>query len=56
MVAVLQLIGQGLEQPSVVSRLLDVTAMPCKPVYTPASEARSAAPGLCLLASDNTPS
>ncbi len=39
MVAVLQLIGQGLEQPSAVSRLLDVATTPCKPYYTPASEA-----------------
>jgi hypothetical protein len=38
MVAVLQLIGQGLEEPSVVARLLDVAATPCKPVYTLASE------------------
>ena len=39
MVAVLQLIGQGLEQPAVIGRLLDVAATPCKPIYTPASEA-----------------
>ena len=51
MVAVLQLIGQGQEQPAVVSRLLDIAATPCKPVYTPASEARPD-PGLCLLSTD----
>ena len=39
MVSVLQLVGQGLEQPSVVGRLLDVAATPCKPVYALASEA-----------------
>ena len=40
MVAVLQLVGQGLEEPSVVARLLDVAALPCKPVYTLSSEVR----------------
>ena len=39
MVAVLQLVGQGLEEPAIVARLLDVAATPCKPVYTLASEA-----------------
>eukprot|EP01105_Mastigella_eilhardi_P002637 TRINITY_DN1333_c0_g1_i7.p1 TRINITY_DN1333_c0_g1~~TRINITY_DN1333_c0_g1_i7.p1 ORF type:complete len:483 (-),score=114.45 TRINITY_DN1333_c0_g1_i7:1064-2488(-) len=38
MVAVLFLVGRGLEQPSTVSSLLDVQATPCKPAYEPASE------------------
>ena len=39
MVAVLQLVGQGLEEPAVVARLLDVAVTPCKPIYALASEA-----------------
>ncbi|KAL6754015.1 pseudouridine synthase [Haematococcus lacustris] len=38
MVAVLLMVGQGLEQPGVVASLLDVTATPCKPNYTMAPE------------------
>ncbi|RDA91684.1 hypothetical protein CP533_2333 [Ophiocordyceps camponoti-saundersi (nom. inval.)] len=38
MVAVLFLVGQGLEKPSVVSQLLDVEAHPCKPTYAMADE------------------
>lgn len=37
-VAVLLLVGQRLEEPEVVSRLLDVKANPCKPQYAMASE------------------
>lgn len=39
MVAVLFLIGQGLESPSLVSKLLDVQANPRKPVYEMATDA-----------------
>ncbi|KAF2399585.1 pseudouridine synthase, partial [Trichodelitschia bisporula] len=39
MVAVLFLVGQGLERPDVVRRLLDVEAMPCRPKYEMASDA-----------------
>ncbi|RCI14469.1 hypothetical protein L249_6103 [Ophiocordyceps polyrhachis-furcata BCC 54312] len=38
MVAVLFLVGQGLEKPSVVSQLLDVEAQPSKPTYAMADE------------------
>ncbi|PHH67559.1 hypothetical protein CDD80_739 [Ophiocordyceps camponoti-rufipedis] len=38
MVAVLFLVGQGFEKPSIVSRLLDVDATPCKPTYVMADE------------------
>jgi tRNA pseudouridine38/39 synthase len=38
MVAILFLVGQGLEPPSVVSELLDVDRHPCKPNYTMADE------------------
>jgi len=34
--AVLLLVGQRKEQPSVISKLLDVETNPCKPQYTPA--------------------
>ena len=37
-VAVLFLIGQGRENPSVISELLDVECHPCKPQYTMAAE------------------
>ncbi|KAG0429987.1 hypothetical protein HPB47_023101 [Ixodes persulcatus] len=37
-VAVLLLVGQGLEEPEVVPKLLDVEAHPCKPQYGMASE------------------
>ena len=39
MVAVLFMVGQGLEPASVVDRLLDVAAQPCRPNYVLASEA-----------------
>ena len=39
MAAVLLLVGQGREDPSVIASLLDVSARPCKPIYTLASEA-----------------
>ncbi|XP_044415945.1 putative tRNA pseudouridine synthase C25B8.05 [Triticum aestivum] len=38
MVAVLFLVGQGLESPSVVDSLLDITRTPRKPQYTMAPE------------------
>ncbi|KAH6896902.1 pseudouridine synthase [Thelonectria olida] len=38
MVAVLFLVGQGLEKPEIVSQLLDTAANPCKPNYTMADE------------------
>lgn len=38
MVAVLFLVGQGLEEPDVVAQLLDVKANPCKPQYNMAAE------------------
>ncbi|KAI5925934.1 pseudouridine synthase [Camillea tinctor] len=38
MVAVLFMVGQGLEEPSIVDRLLDVEAEPRRPNYTLASE------------------
>ena len=38
MASVLLLIGRGLEQPSVITQLLDVAAMPGKPAYDMASE------------------
>eukprot|EP00439_Symbiodinium_sp_Y106_P064253 s1891_g10.t1 len=38
MAAVLLLVGQGLEQPSVVQELLDVERYPRKPLYEPADE------------------
>jgi tRNA pseudouridine38/39 synthase len=40
MVAVLLMVGQGLEQPSVVQKLLDVERCPCKPSYSMAPEVR----------------
>lgn len=39
MVAVLFLVGQGVESPSIVSELLDVSKNPCKPRYEMASDA-----------------
>ncbi|PGH10893.1 tRNA pseudouridine(38-40) synthase [Polytolypa hystricis UAMH7299] len=39
MVAILFLIGQGLESPSIVKELLDVTKNPRKPIYEMASDA-----------------
>ena len=39
MMAILFLVGQGLEPPSVVAELLDATKNPCKPAYTMAGEA-----------------
>ncbi|KAI9673813.1 MAG: hypothetical protein M1829_003931 [Trizodia sp. TS-e1964] len=39
MVAVLFLVGQGLEAPSVVSELLDVERSPCRPLYEMATDA-----------------
>lgn len=38
MVAVLLMVGQGQEAPEVVSQLLDVAALPCKPQYCMAPE------------------
>lgn len=38
MVAILFLIGQGLESPSLVSTLLDTTTNPCKPTYEMAND------------------
>lgn len=38
MVAILFLIGQGLESPTLVSTLLDTTAHPCKPTYEMADD------------------
>ncbi|CAM9192113.1 unnamed protein product, partial [Lampetra fluviatilis] len=38
MMAVLLLVGEGLERPQVVSQLLDVERNPCKPQYSMASE------------------
>lgn len=37
-VAVLLLVGQGLEEPSIVKQLLDVETLPCKPIYGLADE------------------
>lgn len=39
MVAILFLVGQGLESPSIVADLLDVAKTPCKPAYEMASDA-----------------
>ncbi|KAL2855304.1 pseudouridine synthase [Aspergillus pseudoustus] len=39
MVAILFLVGQGLESPSIVPELLDVSKNPCKPIYEMASDA-----------------
>ncbi|KAK9471687.1 pseudouridine synthase [Dipodascopsis tothii] len=36
--AILLLVGQGYERPDLVDALFDITANPCKPVYTMASE------------------
>lgn len=38
MVAVLVLVGRGLEKPDIISQLLDVEANPCKPQYCMAAE------------------
>ena len=38
MVAVLQMVGHGLEAPSIVAELLDISSTPRKPQYTMASE------------------
>lgn len=38
MVAILFLVGQGLEQPNLVSELLDTKSNPCRPVYEMASD------------------
>ena len=38
MAAVLLMVGRGQEEPSIVSRLLDVKATPCKPYYNMAAE------------------
>lgn len=38
MAAVLLMVGRGLEEPSIVSRLLDITATPRKPTYQMAAE------------------
>ncbi|KAL9131295.1 MAG: hypothetical protein Q9217_000730 [Psora testacea] len=39
MMAILFLIGQGLEQPSLIDQLLDVRSNPCKPMYEMANDA-----------------
>ncbi|CRG92533.1 hypothetical protein PISL3812_09594 [Talaromyces islandicus] len=39
MVAILFLIGQGVESPSIIPELLDVSKNPCKPAYEMASDA-----------------
>ncbi|KAJ5709421.1 hypothetical protein N7493_010755 [Penicillium malachiteum] len=39
MVAILFLVGQGLESPSIVRELLDIVKNPCKPTYEMASDA-----------------
>jgi hypothetical protein len=39
MVAILFLIGQGLESPSIIPELLDISKNPCKPLYEMASDA-----------------
>ncbi|EEA27070.1 pseudouridine synthase deg1 [Talaromyces marneffei ATCC 18224] len=39
MVAVLFLVGQGVESPSIVPELLDISKNPCKPTYEMASDA-----------------
>lgn len=39
MVAILFLVGQGIESPSIVKELLDVSKNPCKPKYEMASDA-----------------
>lgn len=39
MVAMLFLVGQGLEQPSIIKELLDVQSNPCKPIYEMADDA-----------------
>ncbi|KAL2818931.1 pseudouridine synthase [Aspergillus granulosus] len=39
MVAILFLVGQGLESPSIVPELLDISKNPCKPIYEMASDA-----------------
>jgi tRNA pseudouridine38/39 synthase len=38
MVAILFLVGQGLEPPTIISELLDVQKNPCKPTYDMASD------------------
>ena len=40
MVAVLLLVGQGLEEPSIFASMLDLQQMPAKPQYLLASEVR----------------
>lgn len=40
MAAVLLMVGRGQEEPSIVSRLLDVDATPSKPYYNMAAEVR----------------
>ncbi len=40
MAAVLLMVGRGQEDPSIVSRLLDVDATPSKPYYNMAAEVR----------------
>jgi len=38
MAAVLLLVGQGLEEPDIVARMLDLSTFPCKPQYAMAPE------------------
>lgn len=54
MVAVLFLIGQGLEAPSLIEKLLDVQKMPCKPQYEMADDAPLVLWD-CLFPSENQP-
>ena len=40
MAAVLLMVGRGQEDPSIVRKLLDLEASPCKPQYAMAAEVR----------------
>ena len=42
MVAVLLMVGKGLERPSIVQKMLNIEDVPAKPLYTMASEVRRA--------------
>ncbi|GFH07978.1 tRNA pseudouridine synthase [Haematococcus lacustris] len=56
MVAVLLMVGQGLEQPGVVASLLDITATPCKPNYTMAPESEPDSSVTCKVTWENVES
>jgi hypothetical protein len=49
MAAVLLMVGRGLEQPSVVQRMLNVAATPQKPQYNMAPEVRGLLSAACLV-------